>query len=140
MAKKGGKDFLLKMESSAGSGTYNTIGGLRSTGFSREAEAIDVTSHGSNQNKELLSGAGIKSASISGEGVWDDNADKDTVEDIFENQSLWSFQVVDADTGITYQGTFKITSFERAGDYSAEQTFSISLESSGALSKSGTNA
>jgi TP901-1 family phage major tail protein len=139
MAKKGGKDFLLKMESAEGSAAYSTIGGLRSTGFSREAEAIDATSHGSNQNKELLSGAGIKSSSISGEGIFDDGADKDLLEDIFDNQSLWSFQVVDVDDGITYTGNFKITSYERGGDYNAEQTFSISLESSGAIGKSGTN-
>lgn len=133
MAAKGGKDFLLKVEDTHGSGTYTTVAGLRSTSFTKNAEAIDATNHGSNQNKEILDGAGIKSVSISGSGIFDTGATLDRVEDAHDAQTLTRFQVVDADAGKTYTALFKITSFERSGDYNNEQAYSIALESSGAV-------
>jgi TP901-1 family phage major tail protein len=133
MAAKAGKNFLLKVEEVAGGGSYATVGGLRSTSFTKSAEAIDATNHGSNQNKEILDGAGIKSMAISGSGIFTTDASLDVVEDAFDAQTLTRFQVVDADTGKTYTGLFKITSFERGGDYNNEMSYSISLESSGAI-------
>lgn len=133
MAGKGGKDFTLKMEDSAGSSTYTTIGGLRSATMSREFAEIESTNHGSNQNKEVLDGAGIRSMSVSGEGIFTDDANLGDLEDIAVNQTLYSFQIVDADSGRTYTANFKITTFERAGEYNAEQTYSVSLVSSGAV-------
>lgn len=134
MSAKGGKDLLLKLEDSAGAGTYTTIGGLRSKNFSWSADGIDVTNHGSNQNKELLDGAGIKSMSISGEGVFTDDANLATLEAAFIAQALTRFQIIDTSSGgKSYTGLFKITSLERAGEYNGEQTWSISLESSGSI-------
>lgn len=133
--EKAGKLFLLKVEDTpAGSGTYTTVGGLRSTSMTRGAEAIDATNHGSNQNKELLNNAGIKSMSISGSGIATTSETLQDIEDAFENQELTRFQIIDNETGgRKYTALFKITSFERAGDYNNEQTYSISLESSGAV-------
>lgn len=133
MAAKAGKNFLLKVEDTAGAGTYTTLGGLRSTTFTKSAEAIDATNHGSNQNKELLDGAGIKSVSLSGSGIFTDSTTLDRVEDAHDAQELTRFQVIDTDAGKTYTALFKITSFERAGDYNNEQSYSISLESSGSV-------
>lgn len=134
MAAKGGKDFLLKVEDApAGSGTYTTLGGLRSTSFTKSAEAIDATNHGSNQNSEILNNAGIKKMSISGSGIFTSDASLGQIEDAHDNQTLTRFQVIDVDSGRTYIGLFKITSFERSGDYNNEQAYSISLESSGSV-------
>lgn len=135
MAEKGGKDFLLKVDT--GGSTFVTVGGLRSTTMTMNAEAIDVTNHGSNQNRLLLDGAGIYSMSVSGSGVHDgDGATLNLIDDNCQSQTLTPFQVVDDDSGRTYEASFKITSFERAGDYNNEQTYSISLESSGAVTVS----
>jgi len=133
MSGKGGKDFLLKVEDTAGSGTYTTLGGLRSKGFTRSAEAIDATEHGSNQAKELLNNAGIKSMSISGSGIYQNAVTLTRVEDAFETQTLTSFRIVDDDAGRIYTALWKIVSIERGGEYNAEQTYSISLESSGVV-------
>jgi TP901-1 family phage major tail protein len=135
MAAKGGKLWLLKVEDSpAGSGTYTTIGGLRETSMSLSAEAIDATNHGSNQNKEILDGCGIKSMSLSGSGIFTDAQNLEDIEDAFHSQTLTRFQCIDNETGgRTYTALFKITSFERGGGYSAEQNYSISLESSGSV-------
>lgn len=133
MGAKGGKDYLLKVEDTPGSGTFTTIGGLRSTSATRNAEAIDATNHGSNQNKELLNGAGIRSMSVSGSGIFTDDANLEAIEDAHEAQLLTRFQVIDTDNGKSYTALFKIVSFERSGDYNNEQAYSISLESSGAI-------
>jgi len=130
--EKGGKDFLLKVDT--GGATFVTVGGLRSTGFTQASEMIDVTNHGSNQERTLLAGAGIKSRSISGSGIHNgDGATLNLIDDLADSQALNDFQVVDADSGRTYQASFKVTSFERTGDYNNEQGYSISLESSGPL-------
>ena len=136
MAAKGGKDFLLKVEDSAGAGTYTTLGGLRSTSVTRNAEAIDATNHVSNQNREILDGAGIRSMSISGSGIFTTDANLGLVEDAHETQALTRFQVIDVDAGRTYTALFKIVTFERSGDYNNEQAYSISLESSGSITVS----
>lgn len=131
---KAGKDFLLKVNTEAS--TYVTLGGLRSAEFELTREAIDVTNHGSNQNKESLSGAGIKSMSLSGSGVFEDGATYDVVEDAYFDQTHLNFQIVDADSGKTYQGAFAVTSLSRTGAFDGAQEFSISLESSGAITRS----
>jgi TP901-1 family phage major tail protein len=127
----GGKDFLLKAGDGEVSEAFTIIGGLRSTSMAINAEAIDVTNQGSSQWKELLDGAGIKSVSISGSGVFDQGAVIDQLRDDLLNQTLRNFQITEHSSGDYFQGAFKITSFERAGDYNNEQTWSISLESSG---------
>lgn len=134
--EKGGKDFLLKVDTT-GSGSYSTIGGLQSASMSINNEAIEVTNHGSNQYREILDGAGIRSISLSGSGIHNgDNSTLNTIDDNCLSGTLTNFQIVDDDSGRTYQGAFKIVTFERAGEYNAAQTFSITLESSGSLTVS----
>jgi TP901-1 family phage major tail protein len=133
-ATEGGSALTLTTD---GTGTlsegFRTVGGLRSTSMAVNAEAIDVTNQGSNQWKELLDGAGIKSVSISGSGVFEQDSRLARLRANCLNQTLTSFRVVEHASGDYFQGSFKITSLERAGDYNNEQTWSISLESSGAV-------
>jgi len=138
MPAQAGKNLLLKVETPSGSGSFSTLGGLRTKTYTWNNEAIDVTNHGSNEDRELLDGAGIKSMSIAGSGVHTgDDATLDRMEDALRTGTLTLFQIVDASSGgRTYQGYFKVTSFERAADYNAEQTYSVALESSGAITVS----
>ena len=128
--EKGGKDLLLKVETSVG--VYTTIGGLRSKSYSFGADGIDVTNHGSNQSREFLDGAGIKSMSLSGSGVFKEDTALAKVEANHLTQTLTNFRIVDS-TGNTYTALFKITSLERSGEYNGEQVWTIALESSGAI-------
>jgi len=77
MAVQRGKDLLLKVDLT-GDGQFETIAGLRATRISFNAEQVDVTSLESAGGwRELLAGAGVKSASISGSGVFrDENTDE----------------------------------------------------------------
>lgn len=135
MAEKAGKDFYLKVDT--GGGSYSTCGGLRSSSMTINNTEIDVTNHGSNQYRTLLDGAGIRSMDISGSGIHTgDAATLDLIDDNCMAGTLTNFQIVDNDSGRTYQASFKITSFERAGEYNGAQEYSLSLMSSGSITVS----
>jgi TP901-1 family phage major tail protein len=136
MSAKGGKNLLLKIESSASSGTYNTMGGLRTKTMSINNGAIDVTNHGSNEWKEILDGAGIRDFQISGAGVFTSDASLDQMITDCMAGTLRNFQIVDGDSGKTYSGKFKITKVDRGGEYNGEMTWQISLQSSGEITVS----
>ncbi|MEM6576991.1 MAG: phage major tail protein, TP901-1 family, partial [Pseudomonadota bacterium] len=74
MAVQNGKDLLVKIDLTGG-GNFQTVAGLRATRVSFNAESVDVTSLESAGGwRELLAGAGVKSASISGSGIFRDAA------------------------------------------------------------------
>ena len=61
MGAQNGKDLLIKVDVD-GSGTFETLAGLRATRISFNAEAVDVTSLESEGGwRELLAGAGVRS-------------------------------------------------------------------------------
>lgn len=121
-----------------GSGTaeeaFETIAGLRSTTFTFNAEEIDITNQDSAQWKEVLSGAGIKSVTISGSGIFKDDYTFAKARSVALAQTLKNWRVCTNTAGDYWQGCFKITSMEQAGDYNNEASYSISLAGSGAFS------
>ena len=68
MAVQAGKDLLVKVDMTS-DGQFETIAGLRAKRVSFNAETVDVTSLDSSGGwRELLAGAGVRSAAISGSG------------------------------------------------------------------------
>lgn len=79
MTAQPGRDLLLKIEDDNNTDTYLTIGGLRSRSISLNSHLVDVSHSESNGWRELLGGAGLSQASISGSGVFlNDDASKET--------------------------------------------------------------
>ena len=73
MAAQKGKALLLKLGDGGSPESFTTIAGLRAKSISFNAETVDIThSESSNEWRELLSGTGIKAASMSGSGVFKD--------------------------------------------------------------------
>ncbi len=133
MAVQNGRDLLIKMDMT-GDGMFETIAGLRATRLGFNAEAVDVTSLGSEGGwRELLAGAGVRTASISGSGVFRDEASDGRVRQVFFAGEVPRFQVVIPDFG-TVEGPFQITGLEYAGSYNGEATYELALASAGALS------
>ncbi|MFC0280105.1 phage major tail protein, TP901-1 family [Falsigemmobacter intermedius] len=133
MAVQNGKDLLLKVDLSD-DGQFETVAGLRATRISFNAESVDVTSLASEGGwRELLGGAGVKSASVSGSGVFRDAATDERVRGIFFAGETPDFQVVIPDFGLI-AGRFLITSLEYSGTHNGEATWQIALASAGALS------
>ncbi len=133
MAAQNGKDLLIKLDLNGG-GQFETIAGLRASRISFNAETVDVTSLESQGGwRELLGGAGVRSAGISGSGVFKDAATDERARQIFFDGEVPDFQVIIPDFGIV-QGAFMITSIEYAGSHNGEATYELSMASAGALS------
>lgn len=132
MTAQNGKDLLVKVDLD-GSGVFQTLAGLRATRLSFNAETVDVTSLESTGGwRELLAGAGVKTAAISGSGIFRDAATDERARQIFFDGELPDFQVIIPDFG-TVEGRFQITAIEYAGTHDGEATYEIALASAGAL-------
>ena len=132
MAAQNGKDLLVKIDMTGG-GMFETAAGLRATRISLNAETVDITSLESDGGwRELLGGAGVKTASVTGSGVFKDSATDERVRQIFFDGQTPDFQVIIPDFG-TLQGAFQISSIEYAGTHNGEATYEMSLVSAGAL-------
>lgn len=132
MAVQNGKDLLIKLDLTGG-GQFQTVAGLRATRISFNAETVDVTSLESAGGwRELLAGAGVKSASISGSGVFRDADTDERARAIFFGGEMPDFQVIIPDFGVV-EGPFQITGIDYAGSHNGEASYEMTLASAGAL-------
>jgi TP901-1 family phage major tail protein len=132
MVAQNGKDLLVKIDMT-GDGQFETLAGLRATRIGLNAETVDVTSLESAGGwRELLGGAGVRTAAISGSGVFKDDATDERARQIFFAGLTPEFQVIIPGFG-TLQGAFQITGIDYAGSHNGEATYEISLASAGAL-------
>ncbi len=132
MGAQNGKDLLIKLDMTGG-GQFETIAGLRATRVAFNAESVDVTSLESQGGwRELLAGAGVKSASISGSGIFKDDATDERARQIFFDSEVPEFQVIIPDFGIV-EGPFQVTAIEYSGTHNGEATYELSMASAGAL-------
>ncbi len=133
MAAQKGKDLLVKLDAS-GEGIFTTVAGLRTRSLAFNARSVDVTNtESSGQWRELLEGAGVRSASVSGRGIFRDSTSDANVRQVFFDAAIKNWQIVIPDFG-TVAGAFQITALEYAGEHDGEVTFDMALESAGALS------
>ncbi len=132
MAVQNGKDLLIKVDMT-GSGSFTTIAGLRAQRISLNAETVEVTSLDiAGGWRELLAGAGVRSASVTGSGVFRDANTDGRARQIFFDAEMPAFQVIVPSFGII-EGPFQITALEYSGTYNGEATFEMTLASAGAL-------
>lgn len=133
MAVQSGKDLLVKVDLT-GDQQFETVAGLRATRIAFNAETVEVTSLGSGGGwRELLAGAGVRSATISGSGVFRDAASDERARQIFFDGEQPAFQIVIPDFGVV-QGPFQITTLEYSGSYNGEASYEVALASAGQLS------
>ncbi|MBK1636158.1 phage major tail protein, TP901-1 family [Rhodovulum adriaticum] len=133
MSVQSGKDLLIKLDLT-GDGQFETIAGLRATRISFNAETVDVTSLESQGGwRELLAGAGVKTAAISGSGVFRDAGTDERARQVFFDGETPDFQVVIPDFGVV-EGPFQVSSLEYSGSHDGEATYELSLASAGAIS------
>lgn len=130
MVAQAGKDLLLKLEEGA---SWVTVAGLRSKRLAFNAESVDVTDAESiGRWRELLGGAGIQRASLTGAGLFKDLASDALVRAIFFAGTIRNWQVLIPSFG-TVSGPFQITALEYSGEYNGEVRFELALESAGSL-------
>ena len=133
MAAQKGKDLLLKIDAT-GSEEFTTVAGLRSRQIAFNAESVDVTNADSvGRWRELLAGAGVRRASLSGSGIFKDASADETVRQVFFNGAIRAWQIVVPDFG-TISGPFQITALQYSGEHNGELAYEMALESAGELS------
>lgn len=132
MAAQKGKDLLLKIDATGG-GAFVTVAGLRANRITLNAETVDATNADSaGRWRELLSGAGARSAAVSGSGVFKDAASDAALRLAFFDGGVIDAQIVIPDFGII-EGPFQISALEYAGSHDGEATFEANIVSAGAL-------
>ena len=132
MAAQKGRDLLLKVDQT-GTGTYSTVAGLRSHTLSFNAASVDVSHQESaGQWRELLAGAGLKSAGVRGSGIFKDAASDEIIRGYFFDGTIRDWRIVVPDFG-SVTGPFQITSLDFGGRHDSELTFDLSIESAGEL-------
>jgi TP901-1 family phage major tail protein len=130
MAAKKGKDLLVKIDDA---GSFVTVAGLRTRRLAFNAETVDIThAESAGRWRELLEGAGIKRAAISGRGLFKDASTDALMRQTFFDGAVKTYQIVIPDFG-AITGAFQITSLEFAGEHNGEVTYEIAIESAGEL-------
>jgi TP901-1 family phage major tail protein len=130
MVAQKGKDLLLKIDNG---GSFETVAGLRSKKLSFNAETVDITdAESAGRWRELLGGAGVQRASLSGSGLFKDQVSDALIRTAFFNGTILAWQIVIPDFG-TVSGPFQVTALDYGGAHNGEVTFDIALESAGAI-------
>lgn len=133
MSGQKGRDVLIKIGDGGAPETFVTVAGIRAKTISLNARAVDGTSGESPEAwRELIAGAGVKSASVSGAGVFKDAASDALIQQTFFTQATRAFQLIIPDFGIL-QGPFLIEALDYSGDHDGEAAFAITLASAGVI-------
>ena len=133
MAVEKGSAFLLKVGDGAATPSFATVAGMRTTQLSVNGEGVVVTSKDSGGWRQLLSGAGVRSVSVSGAGVFTGSAAEARLRANVLSGVLDDYRLT-FEGGDTMTGKFLVTRLDYAGDFNGERSYTLSLESSGVVS------
>ncbi len=134
MAGQKGRDVLIKIGDGGAPENFVTVAGVRAKTISLNARAVDGTSGESPEAwRELIAGAGVKSASVSGAGVFKDAASDGLLRQAFFAQAVRTFELTIPSFGVL-AGPFLVEALDYSGDHDGEAAFAITLASAGALS------
>ncbi|MEO6041793.1 MAG: phage major tail protein, TP901-1 family [Croceibacterium sp.] len=132
MTAQKGSAFLLKIGDGAQPPAYQTVAGLRTTQMSINGDTVVVTHKESGGWRELLSGAGTRSVSVSAAGIFLGSSAEarirtNALAGITDQYEL-SFE-----DGEKLRGRFLVQRLDYAGDFNGERNYTLHLESSGAV-------
>ncbi|NML95422.1 phage major tail protein, TP901-1 family [Novosphingobium olei] len=134
MAAQKGSAFLLKISDGAATPTYNTVAGLRTTQMSINGEAVVITSKDSGGWRELLSGAGTRSVSVSAAGIFLGSAAETQIRGNALAGTIADYEL-SFDGGEKMRGRFLVQRLDYSGDFNGERNYTMTLESSGAVAQ-----
>lgn len=132
MTAQKGSAFLLKIGDGAVPPAYETVAGLRTTQLSINGDTVVVTHKQSGGWRELLSGAGTRSVSVSAAGIFLGSAAENSVRGHALAGTIEDYELSFED-GSKLQGRFLVQRLDYAGDFNGERNYTLQLESSGAV-------
>ncbi len=136
MAKQLGRALLVKIGDGEASETFSNLCGLNSKSITINNSSIDVTTPDCTTPAGALwteTLAGLKNVSVSGDGFFEDSTAEARMNSVAMGaDNACNFQIVIPDFG-TYAGSFRISSVDFGGQTEGGVTYSLSLESTGAV-------
>lgn len=131
MGAQRGRDMLIRVAD--GAGGWSILAGLKTRRLALGNGAVDITdSDSAGRWRHLLADAGVRQASVTGQGIFRDAQSDTLVREAFFNGAAMDLQLAMPDFGVL-EGPFQITSLEYSGSHDGEVTFEIALESAGPL-------
>jgi TP901-1 family phage major tail protein len=132
MPAEKGSAFLLKVGNGASPPAFTTVAGMRTTQMSINGEPVNVTSKDSGGWRELLSEAGVRSVSVAAAGLFTGSAAETRVKANALAGAIDDYEL-SFESGERLRGRFLVSRLDYSGDYNGERNYSLSLESSGAV-------
>ena len=130
MAAQKGSAFLLKISNGGAPAVYNTVAGLRTTQMSISGDAVVITNRESGGWREMLSGAGVRSVSVSAAGLFLGSSAEAQIRANAMSGTLDDYELSFED-GEKLRGRFLVQKLDYSGDFNGERNYTLSLESSG---------
>lgn len=130
MPAQNGSTFLLKIGNGGSPLSYQTVAGLRTTQMTINGDSVVVTHKGSGGWRDLLSGAGTRSVSVSAAGIFLGSAAEGAVRAHALAGTLDEYELSFED-GERLRGRFLVQRLDYAGDFNGERSYTLQLESSG---------
>ncbi len=132
MTAQKGSAFLLKIGDGAQPPSYETVAGLRTTQMSINGDTVVVTHKESGGWRDLLSGAGTRSVSVSASGIFLGSTAENLIRSHALAGTLDEYELSFED-GAKLRGRFLVQRLDYAGDFNGERNYTLQLESSGAV-------
>lgn len=130
MPAQSGSAFLLKISNGATPPVYQTVAGLRTTQMTINGDTVVITHKGSGGWRDLLSGAGTRSVSVSAAGIFLGSTAESAVRAHALAGTLDNYELSFED-GERLRGRFLVQRLDYAGDFNGERSYTLQLESSG---------
>ncbi|WP_338446650.1 phage major tail protein, TP901-1 family [Pelagerythrobacter marensis] len=132
MTAQKGSAFLLKIGDGGQPPAYTTVAGLRTTQMSVNGDTVVVTHKQSGGWRELLSGAGTRSVSVSASGIFLASEAEAAIRTHALAGTIDDYEL-SFEGGERLRGRFLVQRLDYAGDFNGERTYTLQLESSGAV-------
>ncbi len=130
MTPQKGAAFLLKIGQDEQPGAYQTVAGLRTTQMSINGDTVVVTSKDSGGWRDLLSGAGTRSVSVSASGIFLGSDAEQAMRGHALAGTIGAYEL-SFEEGERLHGRFLVQRLDYAGDFNGERNYTLQLESSG---------
>jgi TP901-1 family phage major tail protein len=132
MTAQKGSAFLLKVGDGNVPPSYFTVAGLRTTQMSINGDMIVITTKDSDGWRELLSGAGTRSVSVSAAGIFLGSVAEAKIRAYALDGTIEEYEL-SFESGEKFHGRFLVQRLDYAGDFNGERTYTMQLESAGAV-------
>ncbi|MGB7417881.1 MAG: phage major tail protein, TP901-1 family [Erythrobacter sp.] len=130
MPAQNGSAFLLKIGDGGNPPSYETVAGLRTTQLSINGDTVTITHKQSGGWRDLLSGAGTRSVSVSAAGIFLGSEAEAAVRAHALAGTIDDYELSFED-GERMRGRFLVQRLDYSGDFNGERNYTLQLESSG---------